>query len=659
MRNKQQRFRKPKQDWMDRTTYGYEGKPSGDSDVKDHISLRALKDLPKSSYSIKADPYQAALPTSEPYPILNKFNRVVGGEYAGEDNIDGGNVQQYANSTTSKYLKAFDVMRLKINANYRYLPIKPVNSNNYPGKQLIDEMRKSIAESLSILQSTTFTQMAINSFAVETDLPLGSGSTVNIGNNTTINAYTNTTDVIYAMSIYYQLFLQNALSVMNFHNSFRTKQGTMIRNAWNREVPSLNAFFGLMNKKAFLSMLDSINLSFEGEYIDKEFMEQMNMLTSIPSRRSDSITDPVLELQVGFNKPTKFKVYVLDNNGKALEDTPFFDDANLKLNINFGDTNQDVTFWQACDYLRDMLSMEDTQLWARSSYTPAGISGSDNARYNQIKYLFDVIVASFTYFKPTWSDYREAFDVMTRTGTVGWTKGFRPSVTKDTDVKLFWNVLVDHIYQNILSGAHTLDYDEATKRWRTFSLWNMYSGIPQYDLKSGGAFLTLSFKNFGNGVSTAEQYEYLPLLFEPYSNAAGVVQCVALSRDGLEAVIKQYNTVMDSNIVLNRLAPLSSQATLELRVPTVAYSDNTNLTLAHFSNLYKTLTQIFGSCRIQSVSNGNYDVALDPDLIAIYQIEISDITNVAITYARANAPFKGTTSSAGALGFSGIARSNK
>lgn len=615
------RFRQPKADWIDRTTYGYKGRPEGDHEVKDHISLKAMKDLPKSSYSFKADPYQAALPTSEPYPILNKFNRIVGGHYSGEDNIDGGNVQQYANSTTSKFLKAFDLMRLKINANYRYLPIKPQTpgvGGKYPGYQLIDEMRKSIAESVSILQSTTFTQMAINSFAVETDLPMGSATTTNIGTGSTINAYTNTTDVLYAMSIYYQLVLQNALSVMNWHNSFRLKQGTMIRNAWNREVPSLNAFFGLMNKKAFLSMLDSINLSFEGEYIDKEFMEQMNMLTTIPSRRSDSITDPVLELQVGFNHPTTFKIYLLDSNGKAVNDTPFFNDANMKLPISYQGQTVDVTFWEACDYLRDMLSMEDTQLWARSSYTPAGIDGTDNARYNQIKYLFDVIVSCFTYFKPSWSDFREAFDVMTRTGTVGWTKGFRPSVTKDTDVTIFWNVLVDHIYQNILSGAHELDYDEATKRWRTFSLWNMYSGIPEYDLQSGGAFLTLSFKNFAQAVVTSEQYEYLPLLFEPYSNSQGTVICVALSRDGLEAIITQYDTNIDQNVVLSRLAPLASQSALKIRIPTIAFNNNSGLSLAHFSNLYKTLTQIFGLSRIQSVTNGNYDTSLDPDILAVY-----------------------------------------
>lgn len=631
--------------------YGYKGKPVGDNSVKDSISLKSLKDLPKSTYSFKADPFQAALPTSEPYPILNKFNRVVGGFYDGEDNIDGGNVQQYSNSTTSNFLKAFDEMRLKINVNYRYLPVSKQTSNNYAGYQLIEEMRKSIAESMSILQSTTYTQMAINNFAVETDLPMGSAETSDIGSGT--RAYVNKTDVMYAMSIYYQLFLQNAVNVMNWHNAFRLKQGVAIKNAWNREVPSLNSFFGLMNKRAFLSMLDSINLSFEGEYIDKEFMEQINTLIMVPSRRSDSITDPVLELQAGFNHPTIFRVYVLDNAGQKIGD-PIFDDEMLKLSIMFEGSNQEIKFWDACDKLRDYLSLEATQNWARQAYVSGVVMGTDNARYNNIKALFDVLVFCFTKFKPAWSDFREAFDVMTRTGTISWTKGFRPSITQSTNVKLFWNVMIDHIYQLIFSGAHDMLYDEATKRWRTFSLWNMYSGIPQYDLKSGGSFLTFSFKNF-SGVETSEQFEYLPTIFSPYSSTeSGKITCVALSRDGKEAIIDQWQTVIQSNVVLNRLAPLLSQADLQIRVPTIAFNSgkNNELTLGHFSNLYKMLTQIFGLCRVQSVSNGQYDVALDPDLLSIYSIEISDITNMAITYARSNAPFRGTTSTAGLLGFS-------
>lgn len=653
---------KKRMKYEDSTTYGGGSKPTSEGSVKDLISQKSLRDLPKSSYSIKADPYTAALPPSEPYPLIAKFNRVADASYAGEDNIDGGNVQQYANSTTSTFLKYFDSFRLKYKVNYRYLPII---SNNKVGKSLIDEQRKSIAEAVSVLKATTFTQMAINRFAVETDLAMGSAVPKKIGqrkvgpgeNDTEdIMAYTNLTDVIYAMSIYYQIFLQDSLSVMNWHNSFRLKQGTAIRDAWNREVPNLNSFFGLMNKKAFLSLLESINLSFEGEYIDKDFMTQMNILCLMPSRRSNSITDPVLELQIGWEHPTKFKLFLLDENGNADDNKIFFDDAELKLTIPVNGEAKSVTYWEACDNLRDYLSLEATKLWARSSYSPAQVTGTDNSRYNQIKAYFDVITACFVLFKPLWADYREALDVMTRTGTLNWTKGFRPSITQDTDAGLFYNLIVDDIYNMALSGPDSINYDTATKRWRTFSKWNMYTGIPAYDTKAGGSFLSFSFKNnMPTGEADTEQLEYLPILF---SYDASQLNCVGVSRDGYECAITTGAVNMAETPVLSRLAPLASQSKLMIRVPTFDSSDNVDImdSPGHISTLYKTLTQIFGICRIETsnASGISYDYSLDPDILAIYQEEVSDITNLAITYARANAPFRGTTSSADLLGFKSV-----
>ena len=645
------------------TTYGGGSRPTTEGSVKDLISQKAMRDLPKSSYSIKADPYTAALPTSEPYPLLAKFNRVADASYSGEDNIDGGNVQQYANSTTSAFLKYFDSFRLKYNVNYRYLPI---TTKTTVGKSLVDEQRKSIAEAVSVLKATTFTQMAINNFAVETDLAMGSAQPKQIGTrkqmvggqeqDVPIMAYTDLTDVIYAMSIYYQIFLQDSLSVMNWHNSFRLKQGTAIRDAWNREVPNLNSFFGLMNKKAFLSLLESINLSFEGEYVDKDFMTQMNILCLMPSRRSNSITDPVLELQIGWEHPKTFRLFLLDDKGLADDTKVFFDDANLKLTIPVAGSAKSVTYWEACDNLRDYLSLEATKLWARSSYSPASITGTDNARYNQIKAYFDVITACFVMFKPLWADYRETLDVMTRTGTLNWSKGFRPSIVKDTDAGLFYNLIVDDIYNMALSGPDVINYDPATKRWRTYSKWNMYTGIPAYDTKAGGSFLSFSFKSdMPTGKDDTEQIEYLPILF---SYNADQLNCVGVSRDGYECAITTGAVKMSETHVLSRLAPLASQKDLTIRVPTFDSSDNVDLmdSNEHISTLYKTLTQMFGMCRIETsnASGISYDYSLDPDILAIYQEEVSDITNLAITYARANAPFRGTTSSADLLGFKNV-----
>lgn len=161
-----------RQDYMDNTEYHGVSRPTKEGDVQTYISRKALRDLPKSSYSITTDPYTAALPGSEPYPILARFNRTAGGNYGGVKNIDGGTAQQYANSNRSGFLNCFDFRRLKIAINYRYLPscmaAKPSTVGpdaGYVGSGLIDQQRQAVAEGTSQLQATTFTNMAIYNYA--------------------------------------------------------------------------------------------------------------------------------------------------------------------------------------------------------------------------------------------------------------------------------------------------------------------------------------------------------------------------------------------------------------------------------------------------------------------------------------------------------------
>lgn len=59
--DKNKKFHK-KQTYMDKTTYGVQGQPEGEGKTDLLLSLKALKNLPKSAYSLLADPYLAALP---------------------------------------------------------------------------------------------------------------------------------------------------------------------------------------------------------------------------------------------------------------------------------------------------------------------------------------------------------------------------------------------------------------------------------------------------------------------------------------------------------------------------------------------------------------------------------------------------------------------
>ena len=652
--NKPRTFQRRKSaDYMDNTKFDAKGTPGKEGSLNVELSVKALRNLPKSSYSFMADPYTASLPKSTPYAILNTFNKTVGGTYRGVKNLDGGNVQQYTTAINSGLLKYSDFIRTSVETNYRYIPSvipKGANLNKYPGKNLIDEQIKSITEGLSQLKSTTFTQMDIYNYCVETDMPMGSVQPVDIdlkdksGTVTTIKGYTGLSAVLYAMSRFYQIIILDSVNCVNWHNSFRLKMGTMIRSAWNREVSELNGLFGLFKKKSFLSLLDSLCLSFEGEYVDTQFMQQTNALNLVPSRRSDSITDPVLEILMTYSKPTKFNMYYkLDSDSYAKE--PIFsyeNDFTVAYNHpDFSGVNVPaMSFSTAINDWMVIFSAEDTMKWARS--TPY----SDDVRFNNAKWRLDVINECLTKFKIAFTDFRQVIDTIQPVGLNNWTHHFRPNIVKDTDSPMLRNLLVDNIYAIAFGGATEINFDSATKRWRTFSMWNMYDGIPEYDTYSGGSFLTFSLKTINASQDYDDVLNYLPIGVIPvFGQETSTLEMRAVDRLGNETVITPEVINMRNNPIYSRLVPLLSQSDLNIRVPSVTLATTDITSLQRKSCLYKTIMAVTGFVKIGD------DYGVDPDVISVYQIEVEDVTNDAISYARGNAFFKGTSDRINEFGF--------
>lgn len=612
----------------------------GRGSYDDILSRKALKDLPKAPISIMADPYQNALPGSMPYPLLNAFNKIIGGRYSGDKNIDGGTTIQYANSVTSKFLKIFDTAMLKLGLNYRYLPI--LTSDTARGSAMVDEMRKAIAEVSSTLAATTFSNQNIYYYAIDTDMPMGSAVKHNVGGTL---MYTEIADVIYAFAIMYQITIQSVTMVFNQFNAFRLKQGEMIRMSFNRETPGLNSFFGLTNKKAFLSLWDSLAYTVEGEYVDMDFMIQNNMLSLVASRRSESMNDPLLEIVSTMNKPNKFKAYALSvlavqaTSSTILPD-PVFDLDDMNYVNSLGNVE---TFDNALSNLAVKCSVNDTLLWVRKLATN---NVSDNDRYNSMKNSLDTITYCMTYFKTAFNDFRSVLDIVNRSGINQWKKGLKLKVIESTDSVIMQNLIVDNIYQMVMSGDETVYFDDKTKRWSLYTLWNQYYGIPEHDAYSGGVFLTLSTKTLDVPEGADSNIDYLPVAFNVVtSNYANL--CRVVSRDGFDIPLTYGTLTMYNTYTYSRLIPLNSQNNYQIRVPQVIIRDADDYNRIgdiYKSFLYKFMLQVFGVASVPvaydtETNTVTLDYGLDSDLFSVYDVQIQDFTNEVITYARSRGPF--------------------
>lgn len=646
MRDSKRTFDKPE------IKVGTGGRPplsDGSGEVNLELSVKSLSGLPKSPVSMLVDPYTNALPGTMPYPLLNVYNRNIGGSYGGFKNLDGGTTVQYNNARTSKFLDVFDSALIGIRLNYRYLPILPIDTNR--GGQLIDEMRKAISEATSTLSATTFTAQNIYYYAVETDLPMGSATTseISLADGTKVQVYKNIEDVVYAASIFYQLILQQCALAFNNFNCGRAKQGLMINMSWNREVPYLNSYFGLLNKKAFLATWDAISYGLEGEYFDEDFMQQTNLLSLIPSRRSNSMNDPLMEVLATFAMPTTFKLHLCTSTAKTTSAGVIFDYEEMKYTDA---TSGIIKFADAVYDLVQKMSVNDTLLWARL-FSNSATAVTDVERFNTLKSDLSTLNYCLTYFKTCFNDLRTVFDIMSRSGVNKWKKGVKLKVTPITEMNIANNLTINNIYALLGSGPETVYYDDVTKRWRSYSLWNIYYGIPEHDAYAGGCFFSFSTKNLFIGEAKDTNIGYLPIAFSVLTNKQSGGFCRVLNRRGVAGWYKATVSTAANNPVYARLVPLDSQNTYELRVATFDASAapfNTNIVR---SQLYKLGQQLFGTSCIKTGTN-SVDYALDPDILCVYDYQIEDFTNEVITYARSNGPFVANATDTSFLGFYGL-----
>lgn len=621
---------------------GSEGKPETEeiSKVSRFIADKSMRSMYKSSYSIKADPYTPENPTSTPYSILSGFNRVTGASYGGESNIDGGTVNAYNTSVSSKFLNAFDVIKAGIQLRYRYLPI--LSSDGF-GSVLVDKMIGAIADATSVFTSETYTYQPFFDYAIETDLPMGSDAATRTipaaFNDETVNIYTRTEDVIYATSIFYQTVNQSLLKSFNKFSHFRAYQGEMMRMSYDRETPKLNSLFSIFNKRAFLSKIDGLALSIEGAYIDKDWMYQVNIMNNLCSRRSESCTEPLMEISTSIAMPRKFKMYLIDRSGVG---NPVIIakvyDYEQQCQSLFG---SNTYLPDLCQDWENLCSVYDTLRWARR---PDSISAT--SRYNEAVAILDKFTAFADNFKKLFNDYKAVLDTLVRTGIVRWETDVMPKITNDINQSVSNFLIVNNIIQEAMSGCPRVGFNNESRRMRLYTLWNMYYGIPEYARFKGGAFIALSCKTL-DSQELSDVYAYLPIGFE-YGSINGNPGILVLNRLGDEAIIRSSNVVISTDKVLSRLAPLPSQSGYELKVPTLDGSTVTDTT--NISQLISCLLKVFGYCKVQ---NNTY---LDPDILAVYDYEIPDVTGESISYARYNGPFRGSKTDESNFGFFGITR---
>lgn len=226
------------------------GKPTNPEISKESYTFqaKAFKDLRYGLIATKADPLTDATTASQPYAIIAATNKILGGVYPGNDNLNGNILSQMMISNQSKLINSFDSGNLVIKLNYLYLNLTNVSDphavNTYMGVAINEALSRTNAEMTSQLPFATQT--------VETEL-----------------AKADQSNKLYVMALY-QSMLQNTAAVLAKYVQTMSIEKDLINMGFNREANFTQELFSLFKKKSLVGKLQALATTLYGEYFDSD-----------------------------------------------------------------------------------------------------------------------------------------------------------------------------------------------------------------------------------------------------------------------------------------------------------------------------------------------------------------------------------------------------
>lgn len=578
------------------------------------LANTAFRDLAFAKpITVQANPTAEATKSAVPYAIINNTNGVVEAAYPGSENTAGNTMPLLNNSNTSKLLNMFDCGKLDIVIKYLYAAIDPTDINQALNVQL----GKSMSEALSKAYSETYIQMPLFQDTITSSMqncdPL------------------NRTQVF----IWYQTMLQNIASITAKYNLCVSLEQHLKDMCYNRNVSPLDDLFGLLRKNSFRAKITAFSNIVTGEYFDLSWFKQINTLTMVPSRKTNSMRDPLLIIDAVHDVPT-IKI-------TTPSETTVLDSENYKITIPAGSgtpwDGTTVDFQTAIQYCQKLMSPYNILAWARQ-LTQGIVNTTPTQYFNSIVTMVELIRSTLSRFPADVSDIRTVLDVANRSGLNRWVRGIYFDVTKEMFYTPLYNKLCNDVFVNYLASPNEVYYDDTTLRWKFYTIWNEYIGIPKYDKVNGGSFLSFSTRNFGAGIVPSTDTKYLiPKLFD--IPTSGYSKIAFVNRLGITAdvgfTIYNHDDLADSAI-LSRINALD-YSDYSQRVPTANIVDGYTNIPDISSALAYLFSRLFGFGRVETDASV-YNESLTNEIVCCVDIELDDVSNAMIAFAQAYAPFK-------------------
>lgn len=570
---------------------------------------------------VKADPYDKGTVVGDPYSITNKPNKVIDVSYPGRENTAGNILVQLRSRVDSgnKLMKRFDTAKHHLSLNYLYLAMQASESNvnnNY-------QMEESFEEALSLLSAEVLTQIT------------GLNYVYNPEAGATTFPHSASGNALFGGAILYQTILQNLNSVIIGYNKLIANEKAILDMSFNTTTTQVLELYNLLKKATFAGKLKAVSDMILGEYFDLNWAKQMNILQVGLSHKSQSFTDPSLEL-FGTHRLPVVDIGITPAGGSY---TSIIKTTDFKV----GSGADAKTLPQLVREFLDKTSTTSVLEWARQVvYGGDQSETSAKVYFNTIEGIVDDIRKSLSSFKAKFSGIRTVFDVLAKTNMMYWSKAVSAQVISKpgTVVDPVKNRLVEDIYRSLV-GLKNIDLDSTSYKFRYYTVWDKYDGISRFDIFSGGSFIPFSSKTV-TGLPVDATYKnsvkLIPVLYIPDETVKAVNR---LGEEVTISIVDLPDALSDTvTWPLRKLNPLEVNMPIKLAcvvLPTASFDAQMA------SHLQDFIMDVFGIGYFEkkpASGASTYQFIVKPTYLAYIDIEVVSQSEAMLDFCRTYSPFR-------------------
>lgn len=643
-RSKQERDERKRGGMVKEEVRKYPRAPDGprtESAMTGVLTQKSMRDLVFGSIKVSGDPYTTPIGADTPYPLTTVRNRLVDATYKGVPNLNGNVLVAIDDPSNARLTKVYDAAYTEVVMNYLYC--------NRPGDKsqgMNFLLGNSIDNALAVLDAKLVRDLPFVTDHWETNM-------------TNIDAQNRLAPIILDQAV-----TMNIISAVQAYNTIMAIRESVAQMAWMREAPKLRSLFSLLAKKAVMEQVNLSAANLPGSYVDMDWYRMVAGITAVPSRKANDRLDPLLSINATHWLPEvkEYRNYVSEEDKGTL----VFDSTTVTTNVNtttYGIV-QNATIQQVARMIQEMLSPVSILQWARqrafgtTDRTEQSYVNDITNLYQALQLLaarfadyFGVVRTMYTYLSDTTGN------AIRKNGIVKLTddNGFVASI--QNDVPLVYNMLAANLFRAVTCGPADMEWDENSSAWTFFSLWDRYTGVPEFEKMSGGAFLTYSVRDLperGSGENGTEQKWQFPVLFTATGNAKFVDRngaSVTVTREKLTADqinnSNKFSRLQLGNYGLTGLfVPYYDWAKAALDPLSVSWLNHALLTVYGMGHQHRDDTIIVGDNTVD-----DYD--METSIIGAVDMEQVSMANAMTTFARSQAPLmvQFIPSDTGTIGF--------